>query len=145
MGRIQLILLSLLMSLSAAAQNNGDTEYVRISQSIVAPVFKNKKYVITKFGASPSAMASGNQKSINEAIRKCNGAGGGKVVVPKGVWHTGAIRLLSNVKLGDRERCNSVFRFRSETLSLVRDPIRGNGMYELFSLDICFTKRKTSQ
>ena len=125
MGRIQLILLSLLMSLSAAAQNVWDTEYVRISQSIVAPVFKNKKYVITKFGASPSATASVNQKSINEAIRKCNGAGGGKVVVPKGVWHTGAIRLLSNVNLVIEKDATLFFDFDPKLYPLVRTRYEG--------------------
>lgn len=125
MRRIQLILLSLLISLSAAAQNVWDTEYVRISQSIVAPVFKNKKYVITKFGASPSATASANQKSINEAIRKCNGAGGGKVVVPKGVWHTGAIRLLSNVNLVIEKDATLFFDFDPKLYPLVRTRYEG--------------------
>ena len=38
-----------------------------------------------------------NHKSINKAIDKCSKDGGGRVVIPAGIWHTGPITLKSNV------------------------------------------------
>lgn len=38
-------------------------------------------------------------KAFKLAIEKCNAEGGGRVVVPKGVYLTGAIHLKSNVNL----------------------------------------------
>lgn len=40
-----------------------------------------------------------NMRAISEAISACNASGGGRVVVPKGVWLTGAIHLKDNVNL----------------------------------------------
>ncbi len=88
----------------ASAQDVWQTKYAEIEKSIQAPAFKSKLYKITKFGASTKASAAVNQKGINAAIEKCSRDGGGKVVVPKGVWNTGAIRLKSHVNLdGDRD------------------------------------------
>lgn len=39
------------------------------------------------------------REAINRAIHTCSKAGGGRVVIPGGVWLTGAIRLKSNVNL----------------------------------------------
>ena len=61
-------------------------------------VFKKDSFNISSFGA----VADGhflNTKSINDAIVACNKKGGGVVVVPKGMWLTGPIKLLSNVNL----------------------------------------------
>src|SRR6185295_14955974 len=51
------------------------------------PTFPNRDFDIRRFG------------SINEAVVACNAAGGGRVVVPSGVFETGAIRLKSRVNL----------------------------------------------
>ncbi|MBA4146541.1 MAG: glycoside hydrolase family 28 protein [Verrucomicrobia bacterium] len=65
---------------------------------IVAPKFPDREFVITTFGA----VADGETDSTDafrKAIDACNKAGGGKVVVPKGTFLTGAIHLKSNVNL----------------------------------------------
>jgi len=65
---------------------------------IHAPEFPHKDFLITDYGA----VAGGTQDctaAINQAIAVCSAADGGRVVVPKGVFLTGAIRLLSNVNL----------------------------------------------
>lgn len=69
-----------------------------IVANIKIPVFKNKIYTITDFGAK----GDGNTDCTNaftSAIQSCNKGGGGKVVVPQGKYLTGAIHLLSNVNL----------------------------------------------
>ncbi|HSP35711.1 MAG TPA: glycoside hydrolase family 28 protein, partial [Thermoanaerobaculia bacterium] len=63
---------------------------------IVPPQFPNRDFVITSFGAREGRDASA---AIRKAIDRCHRAGGGRVVVPKGEYLTGAIRLESNVNL----------------------------------------------
>jgi polygalacturonase len=65
---------------------------------ISPPNFPDKDFLVTKFGAV------GNGKkdcsgAFRKAIEKCNAEGGGKVVVPRGVYLTGPIHLKSNVNL----------------------------------------------
>ena len=74
------------------------TEYPRILARIKPPKFKKKDYPITKYGAI------GDGKTLcttafKKAIEDCSKKGGGRVVVPKGEWLTGAIHLKSNVNL----------------------------------------------
>ncbi|MBC7367272.1 MAG: glycoside hydrolase family 28 protein [Undibacterium sp.] len=65
---------------------------------IKAPAFPAKNFLITDFGA----VAGGTQDAtaaIAKAIAACHAAGGGRVVVPAGVFLTGAVHLKSNVNL----------------------------------------------
>lgn len=69
-----------------------------LRQKIQAPSFPDRDFPVTDFGAR------GDNKTectaaINDAIRACSKAGGGRVVVPDGEYRTGAIHLLSNVNL----------------------------------------------
>jgi DNA sulfur modification protein DndE len=66
--------------------------------NIEAPVFKDKVYDITEFGAVPDGHTL-NTEAINKAITKCSEEGGGKVIIPPGYWVTGPIQMKSNVNL----------------------------------------------
>lgn len=57
----------------------------------------SKDYVITRFGAKTSSL--NNTKAIQSAIDKCSAQGGGRVVVPTGVFTTGTLIFKSNVNL----------------------------------------------
>lgn len=70
-----------------------------LSKSIKQPSFPNKSFNILKFGASETNPSVKNTKAINAAIVACNKKGGGTVIVPKGIYTTGPITLLSNVNL----------------------------------------------
>jgi len=65
---------------------------------IVPPAFPDRSFVITKFGAKGDGVTDCTE-AFRQAIEACNAAGGGKVVVPAGVYLTGAIHLKSNVDL----------------------------------------------
>ena len=65
---------------------------------IQAPTFPDHDFLITDFGAK-QGVGEGATAAIRAAIEACHAARGGRVVVPAGEWHTGAIRLLSNVNL----------------------------------------------
>jgi polygalacturonase len=65
---------------------------------IHAPEFPAKDFPITDYGAKADG-ATDCTTAIRQAIAACNAAGGGRVVVPAGIFLTGAIHLLSNVNL----------------------------------------------
>ncbi|WP_085537051.1 glycoside hydrolase family 28 protein [Massilibacteroides vaginae] len=62
------------------------------------PQFPDRTLSITSTGAVGDGLTD-NTDAINQAIKQIAELGGGKVVIPAGVWSTGPIRLLSNVNL----------------------------------------------
>ena len=62
------------------------------------PKFPARDFPITNFGARAGGDFD-NTEAMRKAIEACNRAGGGRVVVPAGVFLTGAIHLKSNVNL----------------------------------------------
>ncbi|WP_321332999.1 glycoside hydrolase family 28 protein [uncultured Bacteroides sp.] len=62
------------------------------------PVFPEYAVSILSFGAKGDGIVL-NTKAINDAIKDVNAKGGGKVIIPKGLWLTGPIEILSNVNL----------------------------------------------
>lgn len=76
---------------------------------IKAPVFADRKFPITDFGATPGE-ASDATEAIRKAIAACTAAGGGHVIVPAGTFLTGAIHLKSNVDLHLEEGSTLLFK-----------------------------------
>jgi polygalacturonase len=62
------------------------------------PVFPDYSVNILDFDAKGDGVTL-NTDAINNAIKAVNAKGGGKVVIPEGIWLTGPIVLLSNVNL----------------------------------------------
>lgn len=79
-----------------AAGNIGWDAVPGILARIRAPKFRARDFVITAYGAQPNGDST---EAIRKAIEACHAAGGGRVVVPAGIFLTGAIRLKSNVNL----------------------------------------------
>ena len=69
-----------------------------LRQRIKVPTFPDRDFSIADFGARGDKKTDCT-KAINEAIRACSEAGGGRVVVPAGNYRTGAIHPLRNVNL----------------------------------------------
>ena len=69
-----------------------------ILAGIKAPEFPDRSFDITDFGAKEGGITLCT-KAIKEAIDECVKAGGGKVVIPPGLYLTGTIHLKSNVNL----------------------------------------------
>jgi unsaturated rhamnogalacturonyl hydrolase len=84
-------------------------DYERLLARIVAPVFPDRDFPITDFGARPGGDITA---AIRAAIAACHAGGGGRVIVPAGEWRTGAIHLKSNVNLHLAE--GAVLRFSTD-------------------------------
>ncbi len=114
-----LTLLVCLLFPVAIFSSEWDTKYKEIEASIRVPQFPDKSYDITKYGASLKATAAQNQKAINKAIEACSNSGGGKVIIPKGTWKTGAITLKSHVNLVIEKDATLFFEFDRKLYPLV--------------------------
>ncbi len=62
------------------------------------PKFNDKDFIITDFGAKGDGKFV-NTEAINNAVSECSKQGGGRVIVPRGIWFCGPIILKSNVNL----------------------------------------------
>jgi polygalacturonase len=65
---------------------------------IQPPGFPQRDCLITDYGAKPGGAVDATA-AIAQAIEACSTAGGGRVLVPAGVFLTGAIHLKSNINL----------------------------------------------
>ena len=108
-------LLLLGVTLSASAQKhtcdngkacaNCENPYKRFTQNLPfkmpevrAPKFPDRQVNLRDFGAIGDGIAL-NTEAFAKAIDALSQQGGGRLVVPAGVWHTGPITLKSNIDL----------------------------------------------
>jgi polygalacturonase len=61
-------------------------------------IAQSQEYVITKFGVSPDSTKL-NTKAIQQVIDKAEANGGGTIIIPKGVFLTGALFFKPKTKL----------------------------------------------
>ncbi len=97
-----------------ARQGDGTGDWNRVPgilKNIVAPKFPDRDFVITKYGAVPDGKTLCSA-AIEKAVEACAEAGGGRVVIPRGTFLTGAIHLKSNVNLHISE--GAVLRFSTD-------------------------------
>src|ERR1039458_906376 len=91
---------------SQAAENSSVSDSIRhetipvpapfAMPAIAVPVFPQRTFVVTNFGAVEGADISA---AVLQAIAACHDAGGGSVVIPRGRWLTSKIHFQSNVNL----------------------------------------------
>jgi DNA sulfur modification protein DndE len=65
---------------------------------VTVPSFADTTFLITDYGAVGDGQTL-NTTAFDKAITACANAGGGKVIVPAGLWLTGPIQMKSNVNL----------------------------------------------
>lgn len=70
----------------------------RVLARIRPPRFADRDHDIRSYGADPGDLAR-TSDAIAAAIQACSGSGGGRVVIPAGIWPTRGIRLKSGVEL----------------------------------------------
>ena len=107
-ARIGIIMGLLLLMLTSCAKiyrkpsaplQGGWERVPEILRQIVVPRFPDRDYIITDFGAKGDGKTDCLPAFV-QAIKKCNDEGGGRVVVPRGLYLVnGPIHLKSNVNL----------------------------------------------
>ena len=108
-----------------------ESVYPAILQAIKAPTFREVDYPITDFGAIPNDSAILNHSAINRAIATCSMQGGGRVIVPRGVWHTGPLTLKSNVNLHIAEGATLLFTTDTRHFPIVLTRWEGLDCYNM--------------
>ncbi len=87
------------------------TRMAEVAARIQAPKFPDREFDIRKYGAVADGR-SDSSDAIQKAIEACSAAGGGSVVVPRGVFLTAAIHLKSHTNLRIAE--GAVLRFSTD-------------------------------
>lgn len=98
--------------LTAFAQKPAEawgTLYHEIDKAVVAPTFPDRDFNILDYGKRSDKEGHLYTDLINNTIKRCNKAGGGRVVIPAGTWLTGPITILSNVNLHLEEGATLLF------------------------------------
>lgn len=81
-------------------------------------------YSIADYGAVPGGIVS-NTAVINEVIRQVAAFGGGTIVIPKGLWLTGPVTLLSHIALHLEKGAVLLFDKNEEEYSLYESDYEG--------------------
>ncbi len=114
-----------LLRFSAAAPEDAWAGLPGLLQEIRPPAFPDRDFDITGHGAKPDGKTDCTS-AFRQAIEQAARAGGGRVVVPPGVFLTGAIHLRSNVNL--HVRPEAVVRFSRDRRRYPRVLTRFEGM-----------------
>jgi polygalacturonase len=113
-------------ALGSGAQATGWDMVPGILARIKAPTFPSRTFDVTKYGAVGDGRTDCTA-AFRSAIAACNGAGGGRVLVPAGRFLTGAIHLKSNVDLHVAK--DATLAFTTDTKAyLPQVPTRFEGM-----------------
>lgn len=88
------------------------------------PSFPDYTVNILEFGAKSDGITL-NTQAINNAIKAVNAKGGGKVVIPEGLWLTGPIQLLSNVNLHTEKNALVLFTDDFNAYPIIKTSFEG--------------------
>ena len=91
------------------------------------PSFPDYQVDIRDFGAT-AAGETLNTEAINNAIKAVSEKGGGKVVIPEGLWLTGPVVLQNNVNLHVEKNALVLFSGDADLYPLVRTSFEGLDM-----------------
>jgi polygalacturonase len=96
------------------------------------PVIPANRVSIADFGAKSGGQMLCTQ-AFDDAINAVSGRGGGKVIIPRGIWLTGPITLKSNIELHADEGALIVFSTDKNLYPLVETNFEGFNTYRCIS------------
>lgn len=99
---------------------------------IKEPTFPDNSVIITDFGAVNDGKTL-NTKAITDAIDAIVEKGGGKVIIPRGVWLTGPIIMKSNVNIHAEEGALVIFSPDKDLYPLIETSFEGYNTYRCLS------------
>lgn len=88
------------------------------------PSFPEYEVNILDFGAKSGGVAM-NTDAINNAIKDVNAKGGGRVIIPEGLWLTGPIEILSHVNLHTEKNALVLFTDNFEAYPIIETSFEG--------------------
>ena len=91
---------------------------------LARPQIPSTIYCISDFGAIGDGTTD-NTEAINRAIRTASENGGGRVIIPEGVWFTGPIALQSNVDLHTEYNALVVFNSDPKAYPIIETSFEG--------------------
>lgn len=112
----------------------------QILDSVVEPTFPDKTFNILDFGAVADGVTN-NTLAFQNAIKKCTESGGGKVIVPKGRYLTGAIHLDNNVNLHLEEESEILFSTDPLDYPIVHTSFEGTELMNYSPLIYAYKKK----
>ena len=99
------LFLTMMAALAVCVTAQADNPYKKYTEKlpfqmpeVTAPVIPDRQVKLTDFGGVGDGITL-NTEAFAKAIDALSKQGGGKLVVPQGVWHTGPIVLKSNIEL----------------------------------------------
>lgn len=91
---------------------------------VIEPTFPDYSVDITDFGAVGDGQTL-NSKSIADAINDVAGKGGGRVVIPRGIWLTGPIVMKSNINIHAEAGALIIFSTNKDLYPLIESNYEG--------------------
>lgn len=91
---------------------------------VVRPVFPDYTVSVVDFGAVGDGVAN-DTEAINEAIAEVSRHGGGKVLIPAGIWFVGPVELKSGVNLHAERNALIIFDSDPEVYPIVETSFEG--------------------
>lgn len=122
-------------SIKHGAAVRGQTDYdgLEFKMPVIAePVFPGYTVKITDFGAVADGITL-NTKAIAEAVDAVSRHGGGRVIIPRGIWLTGPIIMKSNINLYAEEGALVIFSPDKDLYPLIKTSFEGSDTYRCMS------------
>lgn len=133
-GFVPVILGILCACQSTSTEQHNDTYFEDLYEAlpfdmpvVQRPSFPDYQVDIRDFGAKADGETL-NTEAINNAIKAVSEKGGGKVVIPEGLWLTGPVVLQNNVNLHVEKNALVLFSGDADLYPLVRTSFEGLDM-----------------
>jgi len=91
------------------------------------PVFPGNQVNILNFGANGNGLKL-NTEAFDNAIDECVKRGGGRIIVPEGVWLTGPIQFKSNIDLHLEKGALIIFSKDHNDYPIIQNPVNKSFM-----------------
>jgi len=107
--------------------NSYDSYYTGVPfemKAIERPRFSDRIVSIDTYGAVGDGITD-NTKAINQAIQEMSKQGGGKVVIPAGIWKSGPIQLLDNINLHTESNALVIFDSNPSAYPIIETSFEG--------------------
>jgi polygalacturonase len=119
-----LVITFILMIAETKAQADIYSDLKFKMERVVEPTFPNYSVSIKDFDAVPDGSTLCT-KAFADAIDAVSKKGGGKVIVPRGIWLTGPIQLKSNINLYTEEGALIIFTKNFDDYPLIETSFEG--------------------